>query len=83
MADMSRSINIKITFNQIPYSTELRKYYAWLQTAVLAAFACRLAGYQGVILTLLSNTHCYFGTVSEQMVTHSNVHLQSGNVSIY
>ena len=64
--------------------TESSKYYARMQTADARGLALptgRLAGQQ----TDAASEHslCYFSLFSEYMVTCIDVHLQSGNISVY
>ena len=64
--------------------TESSKYYARIQTAVARGLGLpggRLAGHH----TDAASKHslCYFRSFSEYMVTRIDVHLQSGNVSVY
>ena len=64
--------------------TELPKYYAQLLTAVtrgLGLPAGQLAGHRLDVAPKYSL--CYFSSVSEQMVMRIDVHLQSGDVSVY
>ena len=70
--------------SQLIHSTESSKYYARRQTAVARSLglpAGRLTGHH----TDAASKHslCYFSSFSKQMVTRIDVHLQSGDVSIY
>ena len=64
--------------------TESSKYYARIQTAVsrgLSLLAARLAGHHSDSTS--KHSLCYFRSFSEQTVTRIDVHLESGEVSIY
>ena len=65
-------------------NTESYKYYAWLQMAVARGLgwpSSHLTGHH----TAAAPKHslCFFSSVSEEMVMHIDMHLQSGDVSVY
>ena len=63
---------------------ELPKYYARLQTVVARGFGFPVGRLPAPhIDATLEHSLCYFSSVSEQMVTNIDVHLQSGDFSVY
>ena len=80
---VSKKYQYNFMYRVLSY-TESSKYYARIQTAVARGLGLP-AGRQAGRLTDAASKHslCYFSSFSEYMVTHIDVHLRSGDVSVY
>ena len=79
------SFSSALNFQQVlVHYTESSKYYAQPQTAVARGLDLPTRGLAGrQTAPACKHSLCYFSLFSEKTVTRIDVHLQSGNISVY